>query len=194
MCKNKDHMFHFHNVRSVLYPATPPLIHYLQTSLTHVPRTMNGQTNTRVITRTEIKATLRPAAQEDYFSCRPTRNFHIRPALRRSYIPAPLRFSNTGCSPLAAGPAGWKYTPLSARASAFESFRDDHGVRFMRRVSIRDVLLNCRWDLLWDEDALPSRAKTRCHKYLKANYKALKGSLTKCGRCCGGSWVGFGVK
>lgn len=143
---------------------------------------MNGRTNTRVTTRTETYPTLQPTAQEDYFSYHSKINPRSERALQRPHIPAPLHVSYTNCSPLATGPAGWKYTPLSARTPGLESFSHDHGVRFKTRLSFRAVLLNCRWDLLWDEDELPARAAGRCQMYLEETYLSVKGRLAKCGR------------
>lgn len=144
---------------------------------------MDSRTNTRVITRTDTRAKLRPMLTEDYFSCRPAPHSNGRPALWRGRYPAPLFLSNKEpCLPLAAGPRGWNYTPLSTRSPAFESFRDDHGVRFKLRLSIRDLLLGFKWYLLLDEDALPSRVKCRCHAYLEAIYKSLKEGTVRFGR------------
>ena len=149
-------------------------------------RTMNGRANTRVVTRTETYATLQPTAQEDYFSYHPKTNPRSKSALQRPRIPAPLHVSYTNCSPLSAGPAGWKYTPLSARTPGLESFRHDHGVKLRTRLSFRAVLLNCRWDLLWDEDELPARVIGRCQMYIDEKYESVKSRLAKCGRVlCG---------
>jgi hypothetical protein len=147
---------------------------------------MNGRTNTRVTTRTASYPTLQPTAQEDYFSYHPRPGSLTRPALKRPHIPDPLKhISYTNCSPLSAGPVGWKYTPLSARTPGFESFRHDHGVRPKTRLSCRAVVLNCRWDLLLDEDALPARVMGRCQMYLEEAYHSVKGRLANWGwRLC----------
>ena len=149
-------------------------------------RTMNGRTNTRGVTRTETDPSLQPTAQEDYFSYYPKTNPRGRPGLQRPHIPVPLHVSYTNCSPLSAGPAGWRYTPVSARTPGLESFRHDHGVRLKTRLSFRAVLLNCRWGLLWDEDELPARVIGRCQMYIDEKYESVKRRLAKCGRVlCG---------
>jgi hypothetical protein len=179
VCKNKAQSFHFHKARLLLHRTISAKIHCFGPSsidvLGTVIRTMDSLTNTHVVTCTDTRAKLRPILTEDYFSCRPAPYSNRRPALRRGRYPAPLFLSNKEPSlPLPAGPRGWIYTPLSTRSPAFESFRDDHGVRFKQHLSMRDLLLGFKWYLLFDEDALPCRIKYRCRAYLKAIHKCSK--------------------
>jgi hypothetical protein len=71
------------------------------------------------------------------------------------------------------GPGSYVRTPLSARNPGFESFRDDHGIKFTaKRHPVAALLIRMR--LLEDVDAEQLKLRNRVGKFVKRKGLGLK--------------------